>query len=45
MNAGQDEIVDVFVGNMGIKSVHIGDETVYMRSGGYFYIELDTSDE
>lgn len=42
---GEDQIKDLFVGEMGIKSAVIGDETIYTRPGGYIYIELNTKEE
>lgn len=41
---GTDQIAPVMVGEMGIKNVIIGDETIYARPGGYFYLELDTKE-
>ena len=43
--AASDEITTLFVGEMGIKSVQIGEETIYMRPGGFLYIELETEKE
>ena len=43
--AASDEIATLFVGEMGIKSVQIGEETIYTRPGGYLYIELETERE
>lgn len=40
-----DEIATLFVGEMGIKSVQIGEETICTRPGGYLYIELETEKE
>ncbi len=40
---GLEDIVAMLVGEMGIKDAILGDETLYTRQGGYFYIELDTS--
>ncbi len=31
---------DVFVGDMGVKHICIGDSEIYTRPGGYLYIEL-----
>lgn len=45
ISAGDDQIKDVFVGNMGIKEIIIGNEVIHIRPGGYLYIELDTKEE
>lgn len=45
ISIGDDQIKEVFVGDTGIKEIMIGDETIYTRSGGYLYIELDTKEE
>lgn len=42
--AGAEQIASLMVGEMGIKTVAIGDETIYTRPGGYFYLELDTKE-
>lgn len=41
---GLDDIVAMLVGEMGIKDAVVGEEIVYTRPGGYFYLELDTSE-
>lgn len=41
---GQDQIASLMVGDMWIKTVAVGDETIYTRPGGYFYLELDTKE-
>lgn len=41
---GADQIASQMIGDMGIKSVAIGDKTIYTRPGGYFYLELDTKE-
>lgn len=41
---GTDQIAALMVGEMGIKTVAVGDETIYTRPGGYFYLELDTKE-
>lgn len=41
---GQDQIASLMVGDMGIKTVAVGDEIIYTRPGGYFYLELDTKE-
>ena len=45
IEVGEDQIKDLFVGDMGIKSAAIGDETIYTRPGGYIYIELVLGEE
>lgn len=42
--AGAEQIASLMVGNMGIKTVSVGDETIYTRPGGYLYIELNTKE-
>lgn len=41
---GSDQITSLMIGEMGIKTVYAGDEIVYNRPGGYFYLELDTKE-
>lgn len=41
---GIKRILALFIGSMGIKSAHLGGESVYERPGGFLYIEL-TSEE
>jgi hypothetical protein len=38
---GDEPIVSMFVGEMGVKSVLVGDTNIYTRAGGYFYLELE----
>lgn len=45
IEVGEDQIKDLFVGDMGIKSAAIGDETIYTRPGGYIYLELVLEEE
>lgn len=42
VNVGDETIKALFVGEMGIKTVLIADETVYTRPGGYIYLNLQT---
>lgn len=42
---GTSEISSVMIGNMGVKSICVGDEKLYERPGGYVYICLDTSNK
>ena len=44
MYEGQDQIASVMLGDMGIKTVYVGDDVIYNRPGGYFYLELDTKE-
>lgn len=41
---GTEQLAERFVGNMGIKEEYIGDELIYRRAGGYFYLILDTTE-
>ena len=45
INIGEDTIDILFVGDMGVKEIAVGDEVIYTRSGGYFYLELNTKEE
>lgn len=45
VKSGDEQIDAMFVGEMGIKKVCVGDETIYTRQGGYLYLELNTSEE
>lgn len=40
ITVGEEQIKEMFVGEMGIKNACIGEETIYTRAGGYLYIEL-----
>lgn len=40
---GIENIEKVFIGEMGIKEILIGDTVIQTRTGGYIYIELDTT--
>lgn len=44
MYEGQNQIASVMLGDMGIKTVYAGDDVIYNRPGGYFYLELDTKE-
>lgn len=39
---GGVSIDEIFQGSMGIKTVALGDEILFTRPGGYFYLELDS---
>ena len=45
LRIGDAEASDVFVGDMGIKTICIGDTELFTRPGGYLYIELSTETE
>ncbi len=38
----EKDITEMFVGTQGIKTVLVGEDPVYERKGGYFYLILDT---
>lgn len=38
----EKEITEMFIGTQGIKTVLVGEDPVYERTGGYFYLILDT---
>ena len=38
----EKEITEMFIGTQGIKTVHVGEDPVYERKGGYIYLVLDT---
>lgn len=42
VNVGNEPIQNLFIGEMGIKSVFVGTESVYTRPGGYIYLNLQT---
>ena len=39
---GPDVILALFQGDMGVKSVYLGDLKIYERLGGFLYIQLVT---
>ena len=45
LNWGEQPIQQLMVGEMGIKTAAIGDETIYARPGGYIYLELSGEEE
>lgn len=45
MKIGEREADGLFVGQMGIKTVCLGGETIYERPGGYIYLELNDKKE
>ena len=40
---GTEQVTSLFVGSMGVKTVAVGNDVVYERQGGYFYINLVTN--
>lgn len=44
VNVGSDA-AELMIGPMGVKTVAVGAEIIYTRSGGYIYIELETKEE
>ena len=38
----EKKITEMFIGTQGIKTVIVGEDSVYERKGGYFYLVLDT---
>lgn len=40
---GTEPVTSLMAGDMGIKSVLLGPDTLYERPGGYVYIKLITS--
>ena len=38
----EKEITEMFIGAQGIKTVIVGEDHVYERTGGYIYLVLDT---
>ena len=41
ITVGEEQLKELFAGEMGIKNACIGDETIYTRPGGFLYIELN----
>lgn len=41
ITVGEEQLKELFVGEIGIKNACIGDETIYTRPGGFLYIELN----
>lgn len=38
----EKEITEMFISTQGIKTILVGEDPVYERKGGYFYLILDT---
>ena len=45
LNIGDIPVTELFAGSLGVISASVGDETIYTRPGGYFYLELETEKE
>jgi len=44
MFISDEDILSLFLSEMGIKEAFIGDTSIYRRDGGYFYIKLELED-
>lgn len=40
---GGVNIKELFKGDMGIKQAYVGETLIYERPGGFFYLELNTT--
>lgn len=45
VNVESTQVASLMIGEVGIKTACIGDELIYTRSGGYFYLELSTEED
>lgn len=45
LNWGEAPVSQMIIGEMGIKTAAVGGESIYVRPGGYFYLELSTEEE
>ena len=45
ISVGADAISQLFIKDMGIKTAAIGNEIIYTRQGGYFYLELNADEK
>lgn len=45
LKLGGNQIPLLFVGEMGIKRGYAGNERIYERGGGYFYLEFFSASE
>ena len=45
LSVGADAISQLFIKYMGIKTAAIGNEIIYTRQGGYFYLELSAEEK
>lgn len=45
MRVGEDETAFLMAGDMGVKTIAVGSEILYERSGGCVYIRLETKKE
>lgn len=41
---GTEPITSLMIGDMGIKTVVVGSDTIYSRPGGFIYLELNTKE-
>lgn len=39
------EQAEIFVGDMGIQEIYLGDVLIYKRESSYCYLELSTNDK
>lgn len=42
---GEQSLAGLFVGEMGVKTACVGEQTLYERAGGYVYLELESEKE
>lgn len=42
---GEQSPAGLFVGEMGVKTACVGEQTLYERAGGYVYLELESEKE
>lgn len=43
ITVGNDQVNELFNGNMGIKNVYIGEDLIYKRESSFVYIELTSA--
>lgn len=41
---GSEPVASLMVGEMGVKTAAVGGDVIYIRPGGYFYLELNTKE-
>ena len=44
MFIGDEDVLSLFLSEMGIKEAFVGDTSIYCRDGSYFYIKLELED-
>lgn len=44
INVGSKKIASLMAGEMGIKEAIVGNDSIYTRPGGFFYLELNTKE-